>query len=299
MIARVSGALLLASALAAGSGCRRAPQVPAYPIQPRLSQPFPVVYLGGPLELHLTWEIGAGCPKLPDYRVFVHYLDPESGRVHFFYDHDPPQPTSQWRAGSAVSYALTTFLEGTEHTGRLEIWVGLYPADAIRRRPRLQGQTRGKHGDATHIGDVEFRPRSQRYLPLYKAGWYEVESDPGLGQWRWTSKRSVASFKAPPGAALLYLEASFPTREVGGAQALEIRRGQQLISRLERHDPEKFITAIPVPAGAPDDGGWFDLTLETEPAFQPSLLGPSGDTRELGVKIHHLFLRPLSGEPPA
>jgi len=275
--------------------CRRGPEVPSYPITPKLDHYFPVVYHDGPLQLDLAWELDPSCPPLRDYRVFVHFIDTKAKQVRYYYDHDPPLPTSGWQAGTTVKYELLTFLEGVSYDGPLEIQIGLYDRHQIRTRPQLRGQARGKHQDAYAVGRVEFRPPNQRYLPLYKAGWFELETAAVLGEWRWTSKRAVASFKAPASAATLYLKLSFPVQEVGGSQTLTVSRGEQILGRLERRDPSLFIAKIEVPSDpAIPVESWFDLNLEANPGFQPSLQGPNADTRELGVKVHHLFLRPSS-----
>ncbi|HEX9638763.1 MAG TPA: hypothetical protein VGB99_14595 [Acidobacteriota bacterium] len=284
----------LAAAALLGSGCRKPAQGPQYPITPRLVHGFPAVYHDGPIELGLAWELAADCPPLPRLRAFVHFVDPQAHQVRYFYDHDPPLPTEQWQPGTTVRYDLLSFLEGVEYTGPLEIWVGLHDPKQVRRRAQLQGEARGKRHDAYAIGRLEFRAASQRFLPLYKAGWYEPESAPGLGEWRWTSPHSVASFKAPGRRATLYLKLSFPTREIGAPQSLRVRHNDQTLAQIERSDPAPFIAKVAVPAELAAAQSWFDIALEAEPAFRPSLRGPSADTRELGVKVHHLFLRPSS-----
>jgi len=272
--------------------CRRGLEVPSYPITPRLTHAFPVVHHHGPLGLGLAWQLDPTCPALPAYRVFVHFIETDSKEVRYFYDHDPPVPTDRWRPGTTVSYDLLTFLEGVDYSGPLEIVVGLYDPKQIKRRALLSGAPRGKRGDAYTIGRVEFRPPSQRYLPLYKAGWFEPETASGVGEWRWTSRRAIASFKAPDGGATLYLELSSPVKELGAAQRLSVIHGDQTLAQWERNDAAPFIAQVEIPAGLAAPGSWFDLALEANPPLQPSLQGPSGDTRELGVKVHHLFLRP-------
>ena len=60
--------------------------------------------IGSPIEIAYQFEIGNdSTPIEKDYRVFVHFLDSHNALL-FNDDHDPPEPTSSWKAGENVAY---------------------------------------------------------------------------------------------------------------------------------------------------------------------------------------------------
>ena len=95
---------------------------------------------GDVIELSLYWE--ALSRQKVDYTVFVHFVDPASGRMSGQHDGMPADaacPTTSWRPGELVKDTHYIRLEGK--SGKGEVRVGLYELGTGERLPVEKGET--------------------------------------------------------------------------------------------------------------------------------------------------------------
>jgi hypothetical protein len=87
------------------------------------------------LGLTLYWQAKERMDA--SYKVFVHLVDPATGKVVAQHDAVPREwgyPTSWWEAGEVVEDTATLSLDGVG-SGDYELWVGLYDAETGVRLP--------------------------------------------------------------------------------------------------------------------------------------------------------------------
>ena len=128
------------------------------------------VPLGSPLELTYRFNVAPDAKFDNDYRVFVHFVDPDGG-VLWNDDHDPSPPTTQWRPGQTIQYTRTRFLPVVPFLGEVKVTVGLYRDTA---RLPLQGLDywmrvkwhldRGEFRASGYFRGVELNPAPPRLL---------------------------------------------------------------------------------------------------------------------------------------
>ena len=151
--------------------------------------------VGSPVEITYKFVVAAGARFDQDYRVMLHVLDADEALM-WTDDHNPPVPTTQWKAGQTVEYTRTAFVPPYPFVGRAALRVGLY-SPTTQKRLVLSGTDAGQHGyDA---GTLQIRPQTESIFVTYRDGWHAVENGgvAGAAEWRWTMKRGTLVFKNP------------------------------------------------------------------------------------------------------
>ena len=95
----VTACVLTAVAAFAGCSPKEDTTPPVASVQVSLSRPK--VALGSPVEVTYKFTMAPNAPSLGQRRVFVHFLDADE-ELMWTDDHDPPTPTSQWKAGQTI-----------------------------------------------------------------------------------------------------------------------------------------------------------------------------------------------------
>ena len=67
------------------------------------------VAAGSALEITYKFDVADGATFDQDYRVFAHVKDSDGERI-WDDDHNPPVPTSEWKAGQTIRYTRTVFV---------------------------------------------------------------------------------------------------------------------------------------------------------------------------------------------
>lgn len=282
--ARAGAAMLLAGALAV-AGCGGSGDTPRVDVTPTLVLPDSVP-LGEPLDMRWSWTPGADftAPAL-DYKIFVHLVDPQ-GNILAQDDHFPPEPTSQWKAGTPIEYQRWLYVPELE-VEYVDLVVGLYERD---NRAEVQGPN--GWNDSVTVHRLAIRAEDMTGIPVYMSGWHPLEevADQDPDSWRWTEDVAKAVFTNPMKDAVLHLSAHGPFDEVG-AQTVVVKIGEQQLASIDVSNAENFIERIEIPAAAMGEGEWVELTLEISPVLVPKELDPaSQDDRRLGLQVFMLYL---------
>ena len=249
------------------------------------------VPLGGPLEMTYRFTVPQDAPAFSDdYRVFVHFLDAD-GALMFEADHDPPEPTTGWRAGQEISYERRFIVPVYPYIGEVTVAVGLYSEVGGDRLP-LAGDHLGQR--AYRVATMEMAPQSESGFLMFDDGWHAAESVPEEPnrEWQWTMGRATISFRNPEVDSSLYLEVVGRPELFETPQILTLTIDDTVIETLEMASDMPSFHEIAVPAASFGDADTVVLTLSVEPTFVPSIAtdGANPDGRELGVQVFYAFL---------
>lgn len=251
--------------------------------------------LGSPLELTYTFDVASNAKIDGDYRVFVHFLDAE-GDLMWTDDHTPVPPTTGWKPAQKVSYSHTMFVPVYPYVGEARIRVGLYSVADGRRLP-LNGKESGER--EYEVGTLTLAPQSENVFLIFKEGWNAAESAPDQPalEWQWTKKIAAVAFRNPKRDVTLYLEADGRPDLFAPPQEVSIRIGGQAVHSFAMTDTVPVVRRISIPAAALGDQEMVEMTIDVDRTFVPSQIpagqpGHGTDTRELGIRIYHLFVGP-------
>lgn len=279
-------ALAVLIALPAAGGCRQAePDAPVV-ASPSFSIARERVAIGSPVDLTYRFQVEPDAQFDGDYWVFVHVLDPDGERL-WTDDHMPEPPTTEWRPGDTIEYTRTVFVPNYPYIGDAVVRLGLYSPETGRRL-RLAGTEASRREYV--VGRFRLLPQSENIFLIDKAGWHPAEvaaHNPAI-EWRWTERRAVLSFRNPRTDATFFLQYDARPDQFTPPQQVTIRAGEQEIGTFaaEAGDPE--LLTFPVTAGQLGDGDMAEISIEMDQTFRPG----GEDTRELGIRVFHVFLQP-------
>ena len=244
------------------------------------------VPIGSPLTLTYRFEIAQNASFDGDYTVFVHVLDPE-GEQLWTEDHVPPQPTSTWKPGQTVEYSRTVFVPNYPYIGQAEIRLGLY-SPSTGRRLVLSGEHVSRREYV--VARFQLAPQSENVFLIYKEGWHPAEVAPNdaATEWQWTKKAATISFRNPKRNSTLYVEFDSRPDQFNPPQQVTIRSGGQVVGTAPADSKDRKLLTFPVTAAQLGTGDMAELTIEVDRTFQPG----GGDTRELGIRVYHVFVEP-------
>lgn len=265
------------------------------PITASFESNKPRAPIGSPIEVTYRFEVGADSEPLDkDYTVFVQFLDSHDALL-FNDDHLPPQPTSAWKAGSTIEYQRTLFIPLYPYLGTATVQMGLYLPGEGGERLGLAGVDTGRL--AYQVGQIELLDQKENIFLVYKEGWHQLESDPENPnlEWQWTKKEAVCSFRNPKKESVLYLEADTNVEAFEEPLEVSLLVGETEIAKFIVEDRHPFLKKITVPADALRDEDWVDLRIVNGQSFVPSETGLADDTRELGLRVFHLYVDSYTG----
>jgi hypothetical protein len=287
--------LLTASALASAiTGCRGEEAVESRPITPSVSFNKPRAPIGSPVEITYRFEVGADAEPIgKDYSLFVHFLDSHDALL-FTDDHQPPEPTTSWKAGSTIEYKRTLFIPLYPYLGTASVKVGLYVPETGERLG-LAGPGDGNF--AYQVAQIELLDQKENIFLVYKEGWHQLENQPENRsiEWQWTKKEAVCSFRNPKKDSVLFLEADTNVTAMEGPQQVAIWIGQNQIDAFPIEDRNPILKKIAIPASALGEEDWVDLRIVNGQSFVPSAKGLGADDRELGLRVYHLYIESPTG----
>jgi hypothetical protein len=283
-------ALGLALPLAAGCGTREdnAPPVAT----PAFTANRARAALGSPLDLTYRFTVSATAPAFDkDYRVLAHFLDSDD-ELMWTDDHAPAVPTSEWKPGQRVEYTRTMFVPVYPYMGETTIRVGLYDPETGARLP-LAGESDGRR--AYRVGTLDLLPASDNVFIQFKDGWHNAEVSPENAaiEWQWTRQEATLSLRNPRRDSTLYLHFDGRPDLVPG-QELTVRIGDEVLETYALANTDEVIRRIPISAAQFGAGENVDIRLRLNEAFVPAQTpaAASSDTRELGLRVFHVFLEP-------
>ena len=283
------------AATALGSACSRG-EAPGPPVAtPSVSFSRPRAPLGSPIKVTYKFQVASGAPSFDqDYRVFVHFLDADDERL-WTDDHDPDVPTSQWKPGQTVEYTRTMFVPvNVTYIGDAKVQLGLY-STRDQRRLTLAGENSGQQ--AYTVARLGLQPTSENVFLLFKDGWNnaEVAPDNPTVEWQWSKRIGVLAFRNPRKDVLFYLHADNPAA-FAEPQTATIKINGTQVDQLAITPRKEVLHTTRIPAAQLGGADMVELTLEVDKTYVPALIpsANSRDPRELGLRVFHAFVEPLS-----
>ncbi len=252
------------------------------------------VPLGSPIELTYRFELAAGAVIPGDYLVFMHVKTPDGTRL-WGDDHQPPTPTSQWKAGQPIEYTRTRFVPVGAHLGEATVEVGLYRGD---ERLPLQGPDaadNGRPGRSYRVAGFQFVPQVDNVSVGFADGWHGVEfpaEEPSV-TWQWSRKAGTLTLRNPRRDATLLLEFDGRPGLAGPApRQVSVSIGDKVISTFAADQPDRSLQRIPIAVAQFGAGEMVAVRLEVDRVFVPAkVIQGSADVRELGIRVYHAFVQ--------
>jgi len=275
---------LLALVATSVAGCNKKDSAPPV-ATPSFSASKDRVALGGPIDLTFQFDVIA--PIKDNYRVLVHVVNPD-GDVLWNDDHDPIVPTSQWKPGQKIQYTRQRFVPVVPFTGEATVRVGLYKAD---ERLPLQGAEPEQR--TYKVGTIQLLPQSENVFLIYKSGWHSPEFAPDNSEeWQWTQKSGVVNFKNPRKDVTLLLQMDGRADLFPAPQQLTLVVAGKPVKTITVDSSTKGLQRIPISAAELGGDDMVELRLDVDKTFILAQLGKGTDSRELGVRVSHIFVEP-------
>lgn len=278
------------AATLAGCGETEDTTPPAGTLQVSLSRPK--VALGSPVEVTYKFTAAADAPNLGARRVFVHFLDADE-ELMWTDDHEPPTPTTEWKAGQTVEYTRLVFVPSYPYVGAAQVVAGLY-APGTNDRLKLTNEDRGDR--SYKVVDFELLPQTENIFVIFKDGWHpaEVVADGAdRTEWQWTKKEATLAFRNPKRDVVLYLQADNPATGPNAAQQLTITVGDQVLATVPLSASDNPVRTYAFTAVQLGQGDMVEMKFAADKTFVPALDAAmkSSDPRELGVRVFHAFIQ--------
>lgn len=287
----IRGSLLALLALATGACGSSEPSEPAVAI-PRVTLSRDRAPAGSPIDITYRFEVAADAQFPGDYRVMLHVVDADEERM-WDDDHDPPVPTSQWKAGQVVEYTRTVFVPIFPYLGEATLNVGLYSPTA-QNRLVLQGEHVGQL--AYRVARLEILPQTENLFTVFKDGWHpaEIAGDNALVEWQWTKQVATLAFRNPKRNATFYLDFDSPGGEYLGVQQVQVSAGGQLLETITLEPRQRVLRRIPLTAAQIGSTEVAEIQIAVDKTFVPAATPAAGskDPRVLGIRVFHAFIEP-------
>lgn len=276
----------------AGCGRSEAPGPPVATASVSFSRPRAA--LGSPIRVTYKFQVAPNAPAIDqDYRVFVHFLDSDEERL-WTDDHDPSVPTSQWKPGQTVEYTRTVFIPVFPYIGDAQVRIGLY-STRDQRRLTLAGEDAGQQSYT--VATLALLPHSENVFLLFKDGWHQAEVAPDNTtiEWQWSKKVGSLAFRNPKKEVLFYLHADNPAA-YAEPQSVAVRVNGVLVDTIAVTPRQELLHTARITAAQLGTGDMVELTLEVDKTLVPALVAGanSRDPRELGLRVFHAFIEPVS-----
>jgi hypothetical protein len=249
--------------------------------------------LGSPLEVTYKFTVAPDAKFTENYRVLVHFMDSDD-ELMWTDDHNPPTPTTQWKAGQTVEYKRTIFVPVYPYIGQATVRAGLY-SDKDGHRATLAGESVGQR--EYKVGTLELLPQSENIFLIYKDGWHpaEVAQDNAAVEWQWTKHQATLAFKNPKRDVWFYLNLDGrPDLQAHQPQEVTVSIGDQPIDKFTLSNQESVIRKVPITAQQLGAADMVELKIDAGESFIPAQTpaAKSTDPRELGVRVFHAFVEP-------
>lgn len=279
---------------AATAACSSAEDSAPAVATPSLTLSSPAAAIGSPIEMTYRFAVAADAPAFTeDHWVFVHFLDTD-GELMWTDDHEPPTPTRQWRPGSTVEYARTTFIPKFPYVGQTRVEIGLFSRTTGDRLP-LAGDTAGQR--SYQVATFDMRLQSDNLFVVFRDGWHDTEvGSEGSGlEWQWSKKDATLSFRNPKRDVQVYLQLDQPAAAFSEPQRVEVRAGPAVVDSFSLPRDRTELRRITIAADQLGTAETVELTISVDRTFVPGAVPAmkSNDPRELGIRVFRAFVQPL------
>jgi hypothetical protein len=290
---RLTTFAIIAASVVCLHACRREAAPEKGLATPSITLSHDKVSLGSPIDITYTFVVAPDAPRFTEnYRVFAGVVDADD-QLMWTDDHNPPTPTTEWKANQTITYTRTVFIPVYPYVGEAAIHMGLYSTNTQKRLP-LNGPHIGQH--SYNVARLQLLPQSENVFTIYKDGWHpaEVQEQNSLVEWRWTKKTATLAFRNPKVDALFYLELDNPGVVLSEPQQVTIGLAGQTIEQFTLVPKQLVLKKIPLKATQFGTAEMAELQIDISKTFIPALaLTSNRDPRELGVRVFHAFIQPV------
>jgi hypothetical protein len=253
---------------------------------PSVSLSHDRVAIGSAVTLTYKFVVAPGASFDKDYWVFVHVLDPE-GEQMWTDDHQPPVPTTKWKAGETVEYKRTIFVPNYPYIGEAAVRLGLYDMASGRRLVLNAPEVSRREYLVTKF---QILASSENIYIGYRDGWHpaEVDAKNPQNEWTWTKKRATLSFRNPKKDSTLYLEYDARVDLFNPPQQVALTIGDQVVASFAADSKAPELKTFPLTAAQLGTADVVELAIDVDKTFKPG----GTDPRELGIRVFHVYLEP-------
>lgn len=229
-------------------------------------------------------------PFTEDYVVFVHVFD-EDGHRLWTSDHEPPTPTTQWKAGTVVEYTRN-MLVPRHVLGTVSLTIGLY-SPRSQQRLALTGDDTG--GQAYRVGSIAVGAASSEKAAVFAQGFHQLEApedSQGL-EWQWSGASGQIWLPNPKQDTQFVIELDQPEKTFTTPQQVTLSANGATLGSFAVKAGERAVYRVPLPATSAGTANMVRVTMTIDNTFVPARLIPgAGDSRELGVRVFTAYLEP-------
>jgi hypothetical protein len=234
----------------------------------------------------------AATPPQASYRVFVHVVDVDE-ELMWTDDHSLPEDPHRWQPGQTIEYSRTMFVPMYPYVGASKVLVGIYDT-ATDTRLKLGNPDRGDR--SYQVAEFELLPQTENVYLVYRDGWHpaEASADNPAIEWKWTRQEATIAFRNPKQDSTFVLQLDNPAQTPSAASEVDIRLGDRSLAVLPVGPVDPPVHKIPLSAADLGTADMVEIRLVANRTFVPALepSAKSGDTRELGVRVFHVFVQP-------
>lgn len=275
------------------SGCGRTQRTETPLITPTVTLARSDAAIGMPIEMAYRFVIEPTAPAFTeDDTVFVHFLDTD-GELMWTDDHQPPVPTTQWKAGQTIEYSRTMFVPKFPYSGETTVVVGLYSPRSGARVPMV-GQTKGQL--EYQVATFNLHPQTDNLYVVFKDGWHETEvAEDATGlEWQWSKKTATLAFRNPMRDVVLYFQCDQPVRVLGTPQQVELRVGPTVVDSFALPPGQRELRKVNLSTAQLGNAEVVEVTVAVDRTFVPATTTQlkSTDSRELGIRVFRAYAQP-------
>ena len=248
--------------------------------------------VGSPIDVTYRFAVAEDAPPFTeDYVVFVHVLDKDRASM-WGDDHEPPTPTTEWKAGSTIEYTRTMFVPKLPYVGPAQIEVGLYSLKSGQRVP-LGGENTGDR--SIRVATFNMQLPANALFIVFRDGWHDAEISGEAGvEWQWSKKQGTLSFRNPKQDADFIIDLDEPVPALTEPQKVEVRVGDAVVDSFSLQAGRRELRRISLTAAQLGSEDTVDVVVAVDKTFVPASVPQlkSLDPRELGVRVFHAFVEP-------
>jgi hypothetical protein len=274
--------------------CRREEPEPPPVATPSLSINRTRVPVGSPVEVTYKFVVAPNAPAITEnFRVFAHFIDADREQL-WAEAHEPPIPTTQWKPNQVIEYTRTMFVPIVPHEGATTVLMGLYSVATDSRLP-LGGTNYGQR--AYMVGTLDLLKRTEGIFVMFKDGWHAAETPPDnpAVEWQWSRKEATLSMRNPKRDVTFYLHLDQPG-VFPEPQQVTVTLGNETVDSFVIEPKKELIRKPVITAAQLGNGDIVDLKISVDKSYVPAVItnGANRDPRELGVRVFHAYMQPVS-----
>jgi len=247
---------------------------------------------GSPVEMTYRFDVADAAISSGKHRVFVHVVDADE-ELMWTDDHEPPTQPNGWQPGQKVEYRRTMFIPTYPYVGPAKVILGIYDVDS-NARLKLGNLDRGDR--SYQVATFDLLAQTENVYLIYKDGWHSAEVAPEnpAVEWKWTRKTATITFRNPKRPSMFILQLDNPSQSTGGATEVDVRLGDQSVGTIPVGPEDASVRKLALTAAQLGSNDMVEVKLVANRTFVPALepAAKSNDTRELGVRVFHVFVQP-------